>query len=300
MNECKHPEDRVTHQNKARDRFKCLDCGKWFNHKNHPYSTYVEPTKKAPRVLIFDLETAFLLARVFQVWNQNIGMHQLVDDFDNYWIITWSAKWLFDNEVMSGAVTSKEAIENDDSRIVRQLWDLLDEADVVIAHNAVGFDVPMVNMRFALNGLTPPSPYQVIDTLRVVRKQFKAPHNKLDYWAKQFGIEMKSETTMSLWTKCMRGEKKAIEYMTKYNQRDVTILEELYVILRPWIKSHPNFNLYNGTDNGCSTCGSGNLKLKGTYPTSVNKYDTFQCQDCGSFSRSGKSKKKINLRSIAR
>lgn len=295
--DCPHKDIRP--QNKTRTRFKCYDCEKWFSIKTLP-TFYKAPVTKYPKVLIFDLETAPLWAYVFQVWNTNIGMHQLVDNYDNYWVITWSAKWLFDSKVMSSSVTPKEALENDDRRIVRGLWELINEADIIIAHNAIGFDIPMINMRFFLNDIKPPSPYQVIDTLRVVRKQFKAPHNKLDYWCKQLGIDMKNETTMALWKGCMQGNKEDLDYMLKYNKQDVFILEEFYLKLRSWIKNHPNFNLYNGNSGGCSTCGSTNLTRNGSYPTNVNRFDSFQCDDCNSFSRTGKSGKKTDLRSIAK
>jgi transposase-like protein len=295
---CEHKDIRV--QNKARDRFQCKDCGKWFGIRTLPNHSKHKKVDDIPKVLLFDLETAPLPALVFNMWNQNIGMHQLQHGAEYFWIITWSAKWLFDNEAMTGGVTPKEALKKDDSRIVRQLWELFDEADIIIAHNAKKFDIKHSNTRFLLNGLQPPSPYLVIDTLLEARKNFYLPHNKLDYIAQIFGIEMKKPTTMQLWTKCLEGDKDSLEYMQSYNDRDVFILEEIYLKIRPWIKSHPNFNLYNGNAGGCSTCKSTNIKRKGWYPTFVNRFEAWQCQDCGSFSRTGKSGKKTDLRSVAR
>ena len=38
--------------------------------------------------------------------------------------------------------------------------------------------------------------------------------------------------------------------MEKYNRQDVTLLEELYAVLQPWIPNHPHRGLYDG-HSGC-------------------------------------------------
>jgi uncharacterized protein YprB with RNaseH-like and TPR domain len=221
---------------------------------------------------------------------------------DSWWIITWSAKWVDSNEVMSGAVTPKEAKKKDDKRIVTELWELFNEADILIAHNAKKFDIKRSNTRFFLNGLTPPTPYQVIDTLLVARQMFELPFNRLDYLCQVLGIEMKHKTDYSLWTACVEGDEKALKYMQEYNNNDVFILEEVYYRLRPWIKNHPNLNLYQDKEGVCSTCGADNkyMKLNGKYPTNTNLFDAYQCQKCFSYSRMDKSGKKISMRGLAK
>lgn len=292
---CKHTDIRS--RNKAKSRFQCHFCDKWFNDKNVPDVNYRKSVTNAPKVLLFDLETAPLPALVFNCWNQNISMSQLGG---NFWIITWSAKWLNDSKTMSGAVTPKEALKRDDKRIVRQLWNLFNDADILIAHNAKKFDIKHSNTRFWLNGLKPPTPYLVIDTLLEARKNFYLPHNKLDFLAQILGIEMKKETTMKLWVDCLDGDAESLDFMQKYNNRDVSILEEIYLKMLPWIKSHPNYNLFTDV-KGCHACGApfSELKKNGFYTTTVNKYQSYQCK-CGSFTRIGKSNKKSSLRSLAR
>ena len=91
--------------------------------------------KKQPKILIFDIETAPLKSYVWRLWKQDIsplnGMLQ-----SEWFMLTWSAKWLFDDKIMSGKLTSKEAINEDDSRVTKEMWNLFNEADIVIAHNA--------------------------------------------------------------------------------------------------------------------------------------------------------------------
>lgn len=302
---CPHKDIRI--QNRMKTRFKCHDCEKWFSTRTLPdgymdaFKNFRAAPKNQPKILIFDLETLPLLAYIWGVWNQNIQPAMMNRDVKSKAIVTWSAKWLNDSKMMSDSMTTKEALIQDDERIVRSLWELIDEADVLIAHNGVRFDVPVFNTRCLLYGLTPPSPYKIIDTLLVARKQFDLPHNKMDYIADVLGIEHKILTTFDLWRGCMMGNQKDLDYMQKYNDKDVFILEEIYIKLRPWIKNHPNFNLFNDKVGCCPTCGAENtLKKNGKYQTTVNKYQSFRCSVCGSFSRTGKSNNKTDLRSVAK
>ncbi len=302
---CPHKDIRT--QNRMKTRFKCYDCEKWFSVRTLPegymdaFKHFGNAPKNQPKILAFDLETLPLLAHIWGVWQQNIPPAMMDDKVKSKAIVTWSAKWLNDSKMMSDKMTPKEAIIQDDERVVRSLWELIDEADVLIAHNGIRFDIPVMNTRFLIYGLTPPSPYKVIDTLMVARKQFDLPHNKMDYIAGVLGIDHKISTSFALWRGCMLGNKEDLDYMQKYNDKDVFILEEIYLKLRPWIKNHPNFNLYSDKEGACPTCGElDSLEKNGKYPTTVNRYQSYKCNACGSFSRTGKSGKKTDLRSVAK
>ena len=242
---------------------------------------------RLPKVLLFDIETSPLQAFVFQksVWKTNIGADQVISE---WFMLTWSAKWLFDDTIMSERLTGKEARAEDDSRLVKSLWSLLNEADIVIAHNGDHFDVPNMNTRFIVHNLPPTSPYQTIDTMLVARKQFGFTHNSLNGLGKLFGFEPKMETDFELWKKCVAGNDDALAYMEKYNKGDVELLEDIYLKLRPWIKSHPNLGLYVESDGAiCPNCGSEELNwTKKYYFTQTGKYATFRCSNCGAFGRS--------------
>lgn len=242
--------------------------------------------KRLPKILLFDIETSPLQAFIFQksVWKANVGADQVISE---WFTLTWSAKWLFDDTIISERLTGKEAIKEDDSRIVKSLWKLLDEADILIAHNGDGFDVPNMNTRFIVNGLPPTSPYQTIDTMLVARKQFGFTHNSLNGLAKFFGFAPKMETDFELWKKCVAGDDEALAYMQEYNKGDVEVLEDIYMKLRPWIRSHPNLGLYVESESAvCPNCGSEEIEWTGKfYYTQTGKYDTFRCK-CGAFGRS--------------
>lgn len=249
--------------------------------------------KDFPKILLFDIETAPLKAFVWSRWKQNIYLDQTISE---WFMITWSAKWLYDPNVMGSALTPEEIKREDDSRITKEIWTLLDEADIIIGHNSKRFDTPKLNSRFILNGLNPPLPYRQIDTKEVSARQFGFSSNKLDALAGYFGIEHKDDTDFNLWVKCLEGDQEALDYMLKYNKKDVTILEEVYIKLRPWVKNHPNLSVYVEThDTTCPYCTSKNVYKTGDHHfTQVNRYDVLRCGDCGGISRKRLSSLTVN------
>lgn len=239
--------------------------------------------KRVPKILLFDLETAPMRAYVWSRWKQDITLDKTISES---FIICWSAKWLYSNEVMSDTLTREEILSGDDKRICCSLWKLINEADVVIAHNLKRADMPWMNSRFVIHGILPPKPYCMVDTLEIAKKTFGFSSNKLDALAGYFGIEHKMDTDFGLWAACMDGDQGALDYMTHYNKKDVVILEEVYLRLRPWAKGLPSItNMVQ--DNVCPLCGSEDYELmEGKYYyTSVGRYQLYRCKHCGGIFR---------------
>lgn len=237
---------------------------------------------KLPKILIFDIETSPMISYHFGHWNQNISLDQVIE---NPIMLTWSAKWLFSSEVISEKITTDEVLRRDDKRIVTALWNLINGADIVVAHFGNKFDIPMMNSRFIINGLQPTTSYKSIDTKAVASKHFRFPSNKLDAIAGYFGFGKKIKTDFLLWRGCMEGNADKIEEMRVYNVQDVIVLEEVYLKLRPYIRSHPNVGLYIDSEvPGCANCGCEDLTLEDQYYTNTNKYDVYRCT-CGALSR---------------
>ena len=238
------------------------------------------------KILILDIETMPAKSFIWDVWKQNIQPWQIISD---WFIVTWAAKWLFEDKVYSGALTSREVKKQNDKRIMQSIWSLLNEADIVIAHNGQKFDIPKLNTRFLIHRISPPSPFVIIDTLKHYQKNFAFLHNKLDYLNMSLGIERKVETGgYELWVECYDGKQEALDKMLHYNIGDIRILENNYLILRPWIRPHPNVALFilDEHEHRCPTCGSNKLKDEGkNYHTTANVYGLFRCDDCGASSR---------------
>ena len=155
------------------------------------------------KIILFDLETSPIVARVWSLWQNGINPEDIISDWT---LLSFSAKWLFDENVISHVLTEEELINKDDERLTRELWKLMDEADILIAHNAQRFDVRKANSKFLKYELNLPSPYQVIDTLQHIKKRINLSSNKLDYIATYLGIEGKMVTPSGMWRKVMEGD----------------------------------------------------------------------------------------------
>ncbi len=242
------------------------------------------------KVLIFDIETAPLRAYTWSKFQKGVSDQDIIS---RSFILTWSAKWLFEDEILSDRLTPKELDpvkkfkEGNDKRITKSLWKLLNEADVVIAHNLDKFDERVANTAFFRHDLKLPSSYTKVDTLKEARGRFRLESNRLDYIATRvLGIEGKKQTERGLWIRCMEGEYSALEYMDEYCQQDVRVLEDVYLALRPYMKRHPNLGLFiNETNETCHKCGSSDLKKVGVRRTMLNEYDELRCEHCGSLNR---------------
>lgn len=249
-----------------------------------------EESKKV-KILILDIETSPMQAYVWKRWKENISLDQTISE---WFIICWSAKWLNEDSTFGDCCTTDEMLEEDDMRICYSLWNTLNEADIVIAHNGSHFDIPKINSRFVIHGFLPPSPYKQIDTLDVAKKSFNFSSNKLDALAGYFNIEHKDPTDFKLWRACMEGDDKALQYMFSYNKKDVEILEKVYLRLRPWIKNHPNIATITMTEDlVCPVCGSKDVfHIPGKYTgTAVSQYQVYRCKDCYAIVR---GREKIN------
>ena len=211
-------------------------------------------------------------------------------------MLTWSAKWLFDDKMYSDRMSGDEVILEDDSRVLKSLCNLIEEADIIVGHNSKKFDVRQINARRLKHSLPPMLPYEHIDTYLASKKAFDLPSHSLDYIARYLGIEGKMETGgFQLWKRCMDGDDEALKEMERYNIQDVRIQEEVYLRLRPYISNHPNITLHiEDNVHACPKCGSSNIHWEGEYRTPMNSYDSFRCKDCGSVGRSRNSNTTIN------
>jgi hypothetical protein len=244
--------------------------------------------KSNAKILIFDLETSPNLSWTWRTWKENIAYDQILQD---WFILTFSAKWLWEEKIMSERLTPEEVLAEDDSRIVKLLWELVNEADIIVAHNAINFDQKRMNTRFLLNGLGIPKPYQVVDTLVHARKHLAFVSNRLDALGQILNVGKKVDTGgFLLWKQCMKGDEEALKKMELYNIGDVKLLEDVYTLLMSYIKPHPNIGLLQ-PNNGklvCATCGSDDLHEHGEYVTTASVFQAYKCGNCGSLSRSRK------------
>jgi hypothetical protein len=244
----------------------------------------------SPKVLVFDIETAPIIAHVWGLWENNVGLNQIQADWH---ILSWSAKWLHDGpeKVMYMDQRGQKNIA-DDTKTLKGIWALLDEADIVITQNGKRFDQKKLNARFILNGFPPPSSYRHIDTQEIAKRYFAFSSNKLAYMSDLLCVKYKKQVNHGkfqgheLWTECLKDNLEAWKEMEHYNKYDVLALEELYHKLIVW-DNRINFNVYHDSLETVCKCGSKEFSKNGFYVTNTNRFQKYKCKHCGSEHRDG-------------
>lgn len=241
------------------------------------------------KVLTIDIETSPALAWVWGLRDQNIAPGQVEKQVE---MICFAAKWL-DRKKMYFRSVHHDGQE----AMLAEVHALLDEADVVIHYNGQSFDIPHINRELKLGGFGPPSPFLQIDLYRTVRSKFRFMSNKLDSVAGELEIGQKvKHEGFGLWKRCMAGDDVAWAKMRRYNKGDVTLTEDLYYELRPWISTHPAMSVGGAIE--CPRCTSRNMMKRGTRRTAQATFQEYQCTDCGGYSRSTRRLVGSSLRSV--
>lgn len=247
---------------------------------------------KSPKILFLDIETSPLEVYCWGLWDQNIALNQIKQDWT---ILSWAAKWLDDapNKIMYQDQRHAKNIR-DDKKLLKRIWELLDECDIVVTQNGRSFDEKKLNARFIQNGYTSPKPFKHIDTKLLAKKRFAFTSNKLEYMTDKLNTKYKKLkhnkfSGFTLWTECLAGNKEAWKEMEKYNKYDVLSLQELFEKLAPWDNSYDP-NVYSQDLSIVCTCGSERFKKHGFRYNASGKYQSYTCLDCGRHSSS-----KMNL-----
>lgn len=241
-----------------------------------------------PNILVIDIETMPGLAYVWNgIGNEYIPPERLIKPAR---LLCWAAKWLGSDQTMF-----RSAHHDGHDKMVKEMHNLLCQADIVIHYNGNRFDIPHLNREFLELGLTPPEPYKNVDLYLCSRRQFRFMNNKLQQVAAELGLGTKVEHEgFHLWEKCMDGDPIAWNRMQKYNMQDVRLTEELYEKVKPWIINHPSIaSLLN--DEVCTRCGSSDLNRRGFVHLRTRTYPRIQCRNCGSWMRGTKTTDHVEI-----
>lgn len=239
------------------------------------------------RCVLWDIETSLMSFTGHTLWPKFIPHYAIEQDWT---IICACWKVLGQKKVYSVSTLDDpkygkkpEKVDvYDDYHVVKTLREMLEDVDILIGHNGDKFDLKKFNARLIYHKLPPLPNIVTIDTLKQARKIAKFSSNRLDYIGKYFGVDGKLEHSSGLWERSREGDPKAVKDMVKYNKRDVTLLEDVYLHMRPYMKGHPN--IASVDTNNCPKCNSANIhKHKVRITASGIHKQQFQCQDCGGY-----------------
>ena len=208
-------------------------------------SNCIDVDRELPKVLIFDLETKPLVAETWGIHEQNVTLDDIIEDWS---IMSFSAKFIGEDKIhyMDQRNKSRSQLYND-KELVKKLRDLMDEADFLLGQNIAGFDIPKVFAKLAEYEIEPPSPFKIIDTVKMARKNHGFTSNKLAFLSEKLNKKFKKLDHgkfpgKKLWKECMKGNKVAWKAMEEYNKYDILSTEELFLKLAKYDKTE-NVNL---------------------------------------------------------
>ncbi len=223
------------------------------------------------KILIWDIETSLAIVTSFSLYPKYIPHDSILKD----WKIMGAAwKWHGEKEVHSCFKSEKA--------ICKELHKALSTAEILVHHNGDKFDLRKLKTKLLQHGLPPLPKIPTIDTLKVAKKEFGFMSNRLDYIGKVLGLGGKKSTSEGLWMRALQGDKKAIDEMEVYCKRDVDLLDQVYIKMRPHISNHPNINVFReDVLEGCTRCGCTVLTKYGYRYTSSGKKQRYKCSNCG-------------------
>lgn len=226
------------------------------------------------RILAFDLEASNLAA--------DFGI-----------VLTFGAKTVGEEDlkvlnILDYVDRSGDLIKAE-KRMLKDACEIMLDADVWLGHYACYFDIPFLNTRLLYHNLPVlPANFALIDTWKISRNRLKLRNNRLatisDFLKT---LDEKNAILPEQWLRALGGHRASMNYIVEHNRRDVLVLEEVYMRLRPLVLDHPNRGLVDGR-GGCSVCGSEKLQKRGFHITRTRKYQRYQCQKCGAWSKGTK------------
>lgn len=232
-------------------------------------------TKQFKR-LFFDIETSPLLVATWRIgYNINLNYANIIEDWK---IICISYKF------EGGQIHTLTWDNNRDDRdLLLEFTKIAANADEIIGHNVDRFDIKRLRTRCIIQGVPAFPKYRTFDTLKKCRSYFSFNSNSLNNVGETLNLGGKEEHEgLSLWLKCKEGDPTALKKMVKYCERDVELLEQVYLKTQHYVKPNTHVGVREGNKKySCPICASTVINLikddvtrKGTLSRVV------QCTEC--------------------
>lgn len=208
------------------------------------------------KILIYDLETSPNVGWFWRAgYKQNIMPNQILKERA---IICVSYKWVGEDTVYNLSWDKNQC----DKFLIEQFVEVLNEADLIVAHNGDNFDIKWFKTRALYHRIPTLPNYKQFDTLKIAKSKLYLNSNRLDYISKFLGFEGKIHTTPDLWNKVvMQNDRSAIKDMLDYCDEDVRQLEKVYNELKHLDNPRFHAGVLNGKVKQTSPItGSVNIK----------------------------------------
>jgi uncharacterized protein YprB with RNaseH-like and TPR domain len=224
-------------------------------------------------VMIYDIETSQIVAKVFWTGKQYVGFDKLKTEPK---IISISWKWLGEDKVHY--LTWDK--DHSDKQMLVDFLPEYNKADMVIGVNNDNFDNRWINARAAKYRLQVNTMIRSFDIQKEFKRLFRIPSYSMKYAAKFFGLDQQKQQHegIIMWDMIEDGtpdqQKEYLKKMVDYNIQDILTTEDLYLSLRQYMGHKMHLGVFDDKAKyTCPNCGGNHIKL---YQTQVTPAGTVQ------------------------
>lgn len=221
--------------------------------------------KKRPktRVTYFDTERAPLLGWFWELGEQRIHYGQIVQhDFFT------SCQWQYDDgKVQEYSLLDNPNFDKDpmnDLVVVKKMREIMENTDVLVAHNGRRFDWPKFKAKMIYHRLKPVRKPHIFDTLTEARTS-SFVSNKLGNLAKLLKTIEKLDNPTDfgkLVFGSIKERRAEIKKSVKYGLGDIPALKEIFYVLHPYSENRINIKTLSEPCS-CPRCKSDNIGTRG-------------------------------------
>ena len=238
------------------------------------------------KVLFWDIENT---AQILYRWGFYDEGGTKMNVVQHSYLLSISWKWQHQKMIKGKSLADYPEFKEDfrnDYALCKEFLAIVDQADLVVAHNGNRFDVRKFNSRLAKLDLPGFPMAKLYDTCKVAKRLFHLPSYSLEFLCDYFGFGSKMKHGgFQLWIDCMAGLRSAFGLMKRYNKQDIVMLELLHNHLKKYDNAYPlNENLVKGTSDHCPKCHSDHIQFRGYAYNKSSKKHKIQCLDCFAWS----------------
>jgi len=194
---------------------KCRHSHNFLSHYTCFLAEKPDTSPLVEKIGIFDIETTGLKAN----WSH---------------MLCWCVKEQGKDIIHQDLVTSREARDKNDKRIIKSAIKEIKKYDRILTYYGSGFDIPYVRTRAIGQGMSFPGYKDIYttDLYFACRTKFRVHSNRLGAICEYFGIEAKNHPmTPSLWQRSGAGEKDALEEVLTHCREDVESTDKVFQML---------------------------------------------------------------------
>lgn len=170
-------------------------------------------------LLFFDIETKYMLARIWRLGKNYIDHKQLVEGTESKIISIQYHNNFGKTKFLQWEKVGQNKFD-DKKMLIKFVNDVVNGADIIIGQNAIDFDKKTVQERLKIHKLPAFKADFMLDTLILSRSTFNTPSHKLDYRSAQQRLGGKHRMEMSDWVDVVERGVPATKKMIPYGIKD--------------------------------------------------------------------------------